>query len=528
MDISETEEKRGKSESEHFLAEIEAELAGQKLAVEALRESESEWRLLAKNIGDLIIRVARDGTILEINRTGIEGMNADDVPGKSVYDFVLPEHHEVMREALEKVFRTGKPDTYQLVGTGPDGPHSTWYETRVIPSGLGKQLQYVTMISANIGERRQAERTARMSARVLDATRDRVSIIGPDYVFKYANRAFAEAFEIPADQIPGKHIAELFGREMFENIAKGHLDRCAAGESFDYEGWVSSEGLGRRYQDVSFFPLPSEKGDFNNVVVVDRDLTERRILEEQLQQSEKMRIFGRLASGIAHDFNNLLGAVISFGEILKRRLSSDEELVEYTDAIIASCSQAAQVTRKLLVFSRKSERASLPVGIHEVIDDVALILRHSVDDRIAIRKQLRAERSLIMGDRAMIQSAFLNVAINARDAMPDGGELTFSSRLVTIKEGCGEILVHGIRPGRYIQISVTDTGAGMDEEVQKQIFEPFFTTKNGGEGTGIGLATVYETLKKHGGFTIVDSAPGQGTEFKMFLPLAKSAWVQPA
>jgi signal transduction histidine kinase len=155
-------------------------------------------------------------------------------------------------------------------------------------------------------------------------------------------------------------------------------------------------------------------------------------------------------------------------------------------------------------------------------------LRHSVDDRIAIRKQLRAERSLIMGDRAMIQSAFLNVAINARDAMPDGGELTFSSRLVTIKEGCGEILVHGIRPGRYIQISVTDTGAGMDEEVQKQIFEPFFTTKNGGEGTGIGLATVYETLKKHGGFTIVDSAPGQGTEFKMFLPLAKSAWVQPA
>jgi PAS domain S-box-containing protein len=527
MHVTETDGNTEMSESERPVAGMESEPAGQKRALEALEESEREWRLLLRNVADIIIRVARDGTILQINRTGIEEMNADDVPGKSVYDFVLPEHRKRMTDSLEKVFRTGKPATYQILGTGPEGPNATWYETLVVPGGLGRQIEYVTMISTNTSERRRAERASHLSARILDATSDRVSIIGPDYIYIYGNRAFAEAYGIAADQIPGKHIADFVGLETFENLAKDRLDRCAAGESLQYETWISNERLGRRYLNVSVFPLPSEKGDFNNAVVVARDLTERYIMEEQLRQSEKMRIFGKLASGIAHDFNNLLGAVVSFGEILKRRLSGDVELVEYTDAIIASCRQAAEITRKLLIFSRKSERASLPVDINEVIDDVIMILKHSIDSRIAIHKQLRADRSLVTGDRAMIQSAFLNVAINARDSMPDGGELTVSTRVVEIREDCRERQLFGVQPGRYIEICVTDTGGGMDEDTQRHMFEPFFTTKGESDGTGIGLATVYETLKKHGGFTVVDSAPGQGTELKMVLPLAKSPWVKP-
>jgi len=246
-----------------------------------------------------------------------------------------------------------------------------------------------------------------------------------------------------------------------------------------------------------------------------RDITDRKKLEEQLYQSQKMDVVGQLAGGIAHDFNNMLSGIIGSAEMLSFKIAEDSPLRTYVSMILKGAERAAALTKNLLAYSRKGKLISTVINIHEPINDAIGLLERSIDKRIAIRTEFHADDSTVTGDPALLQNAFLNLGLNARDAMPEGGVLTYTTRNVTVDESSQLMR----EMGRYVEIEVSDTGKGMTPDLMGRIFEPFFTTKEFGKGTGLGLAAVYGTVKDHRGDINVYSEPGIGSIFKIRIPV---------
>jgi two-component system, cell cycle sensor histidine kinase and response regulator CckA len=253
------------------------------------------------------------------------------------------------------------------------------------------------------------------------------------------------------------------------------------------------------------------------------DLTERNLAEEQLRQAVKMEAVGHLAGGVAHDYNNMLTVIIGSAELLKNFSGNDPMLMKLSSTILDAAKRSADLTRELLTFSRKGERTTVMFDIHKVVRAVVSLLEHSVDKNILLDTRLFAGDVWVSGDPSLLQSALLNLGINARDALPGGGTLTIATENLELDyEFC---LLHAfqVEPGPYLEIAVSDTGAGIAKDDLQHIFEPFFTTKAVGEGTGLGLAMVYGTVKSHRGMIEVSSEPGKGTTFKLYLPLAEAA-----
>jgi len=261
---------------------------------------------------------------------------------------------------------------------------------------------------------------------------------------------------------------------------------------------------------------------------VTQDISYRKQIEEQLRQSEKLQAIGALAGGIAHDFNNQLGCIMGYADMLSAKLAKDEKLNRYTRVIIESTQHAAVLTEQLLAFARKGKYRVAEVDVNRLISDVVSLLEHSMDKRIRIHRDFRVDPAAVMGDASQLQNALLNLALNARDAMPEGGDLTFSTEAFTVEPGSRHNTTSEVLPGRYVRISVTDTGVGMDAEVQKHLFEPFFTTKGQGKGTGMGLAAVHGTVRGHHGAIAAYSEKGRGSTFRIYLPLAGGAAVEAA
>jgi PAS domain S-box-containing protein len=254
------------------------------------------------------------------------------------------------------------------------------------------------------------------------------------------------------------------------------------------------------------------------------DVTEKKTLEEQYRQSQKMESVGLLAGGVAHDFNNILSAILGYASLMrlenreKGKDGCDPKLEEQTTAILKAGDRATDLVRKLLAFSRQGSYEVKPLNVHALLDEVAALLAHSIDRRITIAKVLTALNPVVEGDQSLLQSALLNLAINARDAMHDGGTLTFSTTCVMVDKAFASKRPYTIVPGQYVAVTVGDTGVGMDANVKAHLFEPFFTTKEAGKGTGLGLASVFGTVKRHGGFIEAESTIGKGTSMVFYLP----------
>jgi two-component system, cell cycle sensor histidine kinase and response regulator CckA len=252
-----------------------------------------------------------------------------------------------------------------------------------------------------------------------------------------------------------------------------------------------------------------------------REITMRKEMEVRIRQAEKMEAIGQLAGGIAHDFNNQLSGMLGYAELLRLELADRANIMRYVDAITTGIERSTGLIAKLLAFSRQGKYLSVPVDIHKLIDETAQILERSINKNIRIVTRFQSSRIVTDGDPAQLENMLLNLGINARDAMPSGGELVFLTRTVDLDEAYCAGKAFGVSPGAYARIDVSDTGTGMTDEVQKRLFEPFFTTKEKGKGTGMGLASVYGTIKMHKGAIEVRSQVGAGTTMTVFLPLSK-------
>ncbi len=262
-------------------------------------------------------------------------------------------------------------------------------------------------------------------------------------------------------------------------------------------------------------------GEHHRLTVI-RDITELITMQEKLVTSEKMQAIGRLAGGVAHDFNNQLAGITGYADMLRESVGRDTELAEYVEGILLSTKRGADLTEQLLAFARKGKYLNEIVNIHELLAEVVGLLQRTIDRRITIRLDFRAGPTTVLGDPTQLQNAILNIALNARDAMPEGGRLTFST---AIASQLPESIVPQSREpalGKFVEIGISDTGHGMDPKTVKTIFEPFFTTKAPGKGTGMGLASVYGTVENHGGWVDVRSSPGKGTTMRLFIPQATS------
>lgn len=276
-------------------------------------------------------------------------------------------------------------------------------------------------------------------------------------------------------------------------------------------------------------PIRSDTGQTLGVVLVFRDITEEYALQEQLKQSQKMDAIGQLAGGIAHDFNNMLACITSAAEMLKLYLPDEPKSKRYHTMIMDSTERAGSLTQKLLIFSRKQTPSASPVDLHAIIQETVALLENTIDRRIQIKVDLKAEESAVICDASQLESALLNLAVNASQAMPGGGVLTFESEVVKLDPAyCDANSPFDLNPGRHIQLKVSDTGCGMPIDVVEHIFEPFFTTKESGKGTGLGLSIVFGTIRQHHGAITVYSEIGVGTCFHILLPLVDSEGVESA
>jgi PAS domain S-box-containing protein len=251
------------------------------------------------------------------------------------------------------------------------------------------------------------------------------------------------------------------------------------------------------------------------------DLTERQRLAEQLRAAQKMEAIGLLAGGIAHDFNNVLTAVLGFAGLLKAELTDRPTALDYATEIESAAQRAANLTAQLLAFGRRQVLKAEIVDINDVLTGITRMLTRLLEEHIRVRLEPGADVPAIRADPTQLEQVLVNLAVNARDAMPEGGELVVSTEAVAWPGGSAR--GRQMSAGSYVRLAVRDTGGGMDEETRQRIFEPFFTTKGRGKGTGLGLATVYGIVKQSGGYIWVDSAPGAGTTFEIFLPAAQDA-----
>ncbi len=368
-------------------------------------------------------------------------------------------------------------------------------------------------------ERKKAEEALRASEQrtraLMENAKDAILVTNIQGIVVEVNRAGEELFGRPRAEFAGCHFFDLLVADEREK-ARLRFEVILAGGAPGGQETIAMTADGRAVP-IEISGSLVEIGGERLMLAIVRDVSERKQLEEQFRQAQKMEAVGRLAGGVAHDFNNLLTVILGYSDVVNNQLPAEHPLRQEIEQIRKAGERAAALTQQLLAFSRTQVLLPQLIDVREVVTDIHKMLRRVIGEDVDLLMVCDRETGRIKADPGQLEQVLMNLAVNARDAMPGGGKLTIETRNAAFGEADAREHVTA-QPGSYVLIAVSDTGAGMDAETKTHIFEPFFTTKEKGKGTGLGLATVYGIVKQSGGFIQVSSEPGHGTAFKIYLP----------
>ena len=361
------------------------------------------------------------------------------------------------------------------------------------------------------GDVSQGERRLRQ---ITDTIPAHIAYFDGDWVFRYGNRRYAEWFGTTSDAMTGRTVAEVIGPEVFAKV-EASVGRALAGEEVTYEYSMTRSCGEVLYARSTLLPDFGVDGRVVGCYVHAVDITEQRRTYEALAQAQKMEAIGQLTGGLAHDFNNLLTVIIGNLAALRDQRPDDPALADFVDPALQSARRGAQLIKRLLSFSRQQPLEPQAIAIGQLIDDLGRLIRRSLPDTISINTRCDDPTLFARADPAQLESALLNFAVNARDAMPDGGRLDIAASHVELGE---DAAAFDTPPGNYVCIEVSDTGCGMDENTLAHACEPFFTTKRLGLGSGLGLPMAFGFIRQSGGGMRIASTPGAGTRVSIVLP----------
>lgn len=414
----------------------------------------------------------------------------------------------------DQIFETMQPICHDLEDDG------SYYKVWWVPIDNDKYLHYLIDITEQKNKeillQQSVERYNHLSNQfqtLLDAIPYHITFQSLDYNILWANKSASQSVSVTADAMKGHHCHEVwFGRST-------SCEDCPSKEAVAHKKIVTSIKNMPNGEIWKVISVPYyENGVIVGTIDIREDITHQKKLEQQLLHAQKMETVGTLAGGVAHDFNNILTAIVGYAQILLMRMGPDDKNRQYIDRILEAANRATMLTKGLLTFSRQQSGEKKPLKVNDAIRSIEKLMRKVVPENIVFQISYCAEELMINADPVQLDQVLMNLIVNARDAMPNGGTLTIATERFFMGKDFIEDRGYGTE-GQYAKITVKDTGMGMDKETLSHIFEPFFTTKEVGKGTGLGLSIVYGIVKDHGGYIHCESKPGEGTSFEVYFPL---------
>lgn len=501
---------------------IQRDITEKRRLQEQLRLSEYRYRNLVEQANDIVLLFDNNGEFVFANRRFFEqtGYSAEEISGRTTSMIAHPEDAEELAKRIAEQFKY--PDkqfrhTLRLL--------TKYNDERIVELSMttlrsGERTAGILAIGRDVTDEQSVKKALHESEEkyrsLVEHSLLSVLVVQGDTIV-YTNPTSANLFETDTASLQGAPLSSFIHPvdylKVFEKFEEAVQATNAdtqfsvravtfTGKIKSIEGWAAS---------ITYMGKPA-------IQLAMVDITDTKKLQEQLFQSQKMESIGQLASGVAHDFNNLLGSIYGAIGILRKDFAShDTKLTKYVDILDVSAKRAAELTSQLLTFSRQRESNIIPVRLNDTINDAMKILVRSIGKNIKVQYSLDPTVYNVEADPSQIEGIIINLSINSRDAMPDGGTLHITTSSADFDDEITKQIADA-RPGRYACLSIADSGCGMDEETKQRIFEPFFTTKPIGKGTGLGLSIVYGIVKNHKGFIDVYSEPGQGTTFKVYLP----------
>ncbi|BHH85935.1 hybrid sensor histidine kinase/response regulator [Desulforhopalus sp. 52FAK] len=442
----------------------------------------------------------------------------------SLTDFDLPwktAEAESFRRYDQKIMDTGLAE-YNIIESQRDSmDNQTWINTNKIPlhDDAGKVIGILGTFE-DISSRTQAEESLKHYETITATIDDLVAIVDTNHIYKAVNEAHYHAYGVKREEILGKNIEELIDIKLYKELVEEKINQALQGKTISYQTWREFPKWGKRFIEAKYFPIFSEDGkDVVGVVSKIRDTTQNKQLEVQLQQSQKMEAVGRLAGGIAHDFNNILSVINGYSDLCLLRMEKDHSCLAHIEMIKESGLRAARLTQQLLAFSRRQIIKPKIMCLADQLTAIHNMLARLLGEHIDIELTQKKSTWDVKLDQAQFEQIVINLAINARDAMPEGGKLTIELANFTSDENNNEIRFNNTLPaGDYVAMAISDNGTGISGDIQEKIYEPFFTTKDKNKGTGLGLSTVYGIIKQNNGYISLYSEVGKGTTFKLYFP----------